>query len=304
MATEEPEEATADFAPDGSETLWDWLAAARETADAATHSESRSRQFLYRALSLAYDFAAVADHRPDEYAELLADNRIVAQARAPMTPIVKLVFGVGYDKTRLAEYGMALSHGRRLGIGIGGFQAALESHPGGLKGMVYAERAERRPASKVVPATSDAARDRARASARPIVCTPPAPARPPAAPRRRSPNRCRSPARARRRATAVPRSSARRCRAARSSARRRWAADGRRRPPRAGARARSARAAPRASPAARARRARRVRRYRARPSRRAARTRHPWRQYPASAAWPAGRPGAACRGGRAARRPH
>ncbi|WP_219894383.1 PAS domain-containing protein [Aquisediminimonas profunda] len=165
MVSEEPEEIVAEFEPDGSETLWDWLAAARETADAATHSESRSRQFLYRALSLAYDFAAVADHRPDEYAELLADNRIVAQARAPMTPIVKLVFGVGYDKTRLAEYGMALSHGRRLGIGIGGFQAALESHPGGLKGMVYAERAERRPASKAATATSDAARERARAMA-------------------------------------------------------------------------------------------------------------------------------------------
>ena len=165
MASEEPEEVVAEFEPDGSETLWDWLAAARETADAATHSESRSRQFLYRALSLAYDFAAVADHRPDEYAELLADNRIVAQARAPMTPIVKLVFGVGYDKTRLAEYGMALSHGRRLGIGIGGFQAALESHPGGLKGMVYAERAERRPTGKAVTATHDAARERARTMA-------------------------------------------------------------------------------------------------------------------------------------------
>jgi hypothetical protein len=104
--------------------------------------------------SLAYDFAAVADHRPEEYAELLSDNRIVAQARAPMTPIVKLVFGVGYDKTRLAEYGIALSHGRRLGIGIGGFQSALESHPGGLKGMVYAD----------VQARPQASRDRSKRS--------------------------------------------------------------------------------------------------------------------------------------------
>lgn len=163
MAPEEPEDVAPEFEPDGSETLWDWLAAARETADAATHSETRSRQFLYRALSLAYDFAAVAERRPEEYAELLSDNRIVAQARAPMTPIVKLVFGIGYDKTRLAEYGMALSHGRRLGVGIGGFQTALESHPGGLKGMVHAERAERRPASKDVVAVTDAACERARA---------------------------------------------------------------------------------------------------------------------------------------------
>jgi hypothetical protein len=164
-ATAPDDDVAPEFDPDGSETLWDWLAAARETADAATHSESRSRQFLYRALSLAYDFAAVADHRPSEYAELLTDNKIVAQTRAPMTPIVKLVFGVGYDKTRLAEYGMALSHGRRLGIGIGRFQAALEAHPGGLKGMVYAERAERRPAPKAMTEASDAARDLARSMA-------------------------------------------------------------------------------------------------------------------------------------------
>lgn len=162
---EEDDVSASEFEPDGSETLWDWLAAARETADAATHSESRSRQFLYRALSLAYDFAAVADHRAEEYAELLSDNKIVAQARAPMTPIVKLVFGIGYDKTRLAEYGMALSHGRRLGVGIGGFQAALESHPGGLKGMVYAERAERRPAPKATTEAGNAARDLARTMA-------------------------------------------------------------------------------------------------------------------------------------------
>jgi|CXWL01.1.fsa_nt_gi hypothetical protein len=162
VAAAAEEEVAPEFEPDGSETLWDWLAAARETADAATHSETRSRQFLYRALSLAYDFAAVADRRPDEYSELLSDNKIVTQARAPMTPIVKLVFGIGYDKTRLAEYGMALSHGRRLGIGIGGFQAALEAHPGGLKGMVYAERAERRPAPRIESASGDAARAMAR----------------------------------------------------------------------------------------------------------------------------------------------
>ena len=160
---DDEDDSTPEFQPDGTETLWDWLAAARETADAATHSETRSRQFLYRALSLAYDFALVADRRPDEYAELLADNTIITQARAPMTPIVKLVFGIGYDKTRLAEYGMALAHGRRLGIGVGAFQAALETHTGGLKGMVYAERAERRPTPRIAVAGNDPARERARA---------------------------------------------------------------------------------------------------------------------------------------------
>lgn len=157
------EDAPIAFEPDGNETLSDWLAAARDTASAATHSETRSRQFLYRALSLSYDFALVADKRPEEYAELLADSAIVPQARAPMTPIVKLVFGIGYDKTRLAEYALALMHGRRLGVGVGEFQKTLEDHSGGLKGMVYAERAERRSAPRLAVAGSDPVRERARA---------------------------------------------------------------------------------------------------------------------------------------------
>lgn len=156
------EEDDIGFEPDGSESLGDWLAAARNSAEAATHADSRSRQFLYRALSLCYDFALVADARPDEYSELLADSAIVAQARAPMTPIVKLVFGVSYDKTRLAEYGIALAHGRRLGIGVGEFGKLIETHPGGLKGLVYAERAERRPATREVTPAEDKARERAR----------------------------------------------------------------------------------------------------------------------------------------------
>ncbi len=149
-------------APQDCETLGDWLAAARATAEVAAHSESRSRAHLYRALSLSYDFSLVAAARPDDYAELLADSRIVPQARAPMTPIIKLVFGATYDKTRIAEYALALAHGQRVGLAQGALFDYLEAHPGGLKGVVYAERAERKPAPRVAPA-SDAARERARA---------------------------------------------------------------------------------------------------------------------------------------------
>ena len=42
-----------------------------------------------------------AEANPDEYAELLEESGVKAQARAPMTPIVKLVFGIDYDKLRL-----------------------------------------------------------------------------------------------------------------------------------------------------------------------------------------------------------
>ncbi len=52
---------------DGSEGLGDLLHAARTGADIAKHAEGRSRAKLYRALGLAFDFALVADARPDEY---------------------------------------------------------------------------------------------------------------------------------------------------------------------------------------------------------------------------------------------
>ena len=135
------------FEADGSETLFDWLAAARASADAAGEADVRSRASLYRALGQAFDFALAADERPEEYEELLRESNLVAQPRAPMTPIVKLVFGVGYDKTRLAEYGMALNHGKRANVARGSFQGFVETYSGGLKAIVRAERDLRRPAA-------------------------------------------------------------------------------------------------------------------------------------------------------------
>lgn len=57
-----------------------------------------------------------------------------------MTPIVKLVFGVDYDKTRLTEYAAVLSHAHRVGITQGGLADYLSETAGGLKGVVGAER--------------------------------------------------------------------------------------------------------------------------------------------------------------------
>jgi hypothetical protein len=103
---------------------------------------------LYRALGHAYDFALAAEGEPGDYAELLSDAGLKGQARAPMTPIVKLVFGVTYDKTRLTEFAAALSWARRHDLGAGNLAAAIEGFAGGLKGIVADERASRRPAAK------------------------------------------------------------------------------------------------------------------------------------------------------------
>lgn len=132
-------------APDeGDMQLGDLLASARELAQAANNSEDRTRHALYAAIGRAYDFSIVANDEPEEFSDLLMDSGLTVQDRAPMTPIVKLVFGADYDKTRLTEYAAALSHGHRLGIGRGDLTTFLSSAEGGLKGVVKAERRLRR----------------------------------------------------------------------------------------------------------------------------------------------------------------
>lgn len=125
--------------------LADRLWAARETADAVKTGEGRTRVALYRALSLAYDFALAAQQHPEDYSELLEESGVKAQARAPMTPIVKLVFGIDYDKARLTEFAAALSFALRQDVTLGEFQGFIEKQPGGLKALVAAERQARRP---------------------------------------------------------------------------------------------------------------------------------------------------------------
>ncbi|MDV3459239.1 hypothetical protein RZN05_19745 [Sphingomonas sp. HF-S4] len=130
------------------ETLADQLMLARESAAAARASDLRSRSALYRALSRGYDFVLAAEQAPEDYAELLADSGLSVQARAPMTPAVKLVFGADYDKTRLTEFAAVLAFARRQDIPQGGLDAFLEVAEGGIKGVVKAEREHRRPAPK------------------------------------------------------------------------------------------------------------------------------------------------------------
>ena len=132
----------------GEATLGDWLTAARATAEDAKLADGRSRQALYRALGLAYDFACAAGSAPEEFGALLDEAGIVPQARAPMTAVAKLVFGVHYDKARLTEYAAALAYAARQEIAPGGFLQFIEAQPGGLKALVEAERRLRTPEGK------------------------------------------------------------------------------------------------------------------------------------------------------------
>ncbi len=142
LAANDAVEAIDPIAPDME--LADWLASARELAQAAQGSEDRTRQALYAAIGRAYDFSLAAADAPAEFDELVADSGLTVQDRAPMTPVVKLVFGADYDKTRLTEFASALGHAHRLNLARGALAGYLAVAPGGLKGVVTAERRLRR----------------------------------------------------------------------------------------------------------------------------------------------------------------
>ena len=80
-----------------------------------------------------------------------------------MTPIVKLVFGIDYDKARLTEFAAALSYAKRQSLDVGEFQGLIEKQPGGLKALVAAERQAKRPDAKP-DSKGEVARDRLRSA--------------------------------------------------------------------------------------------------------------------------------------------
>ncbi len=158
------DEAPPEITLDENAGLADRLWAARETADAVKSADTRTRAALYRALSQAYDFALATEREPEDYAELLQESGVKAQARAPMTPIVKLVFGIDYDKSRLTEFAAALSFGRRQEVEQGGFFKFIEGQAGGLKALVAAERQAKRPEPRA-DTRGEAAKEKLRAAA-------------------------------------------------------------------------------------------------------------------------------------------
>ena len=89
---------------------------------------------------------------PEDYAELLDDAGLKVQARAPMTPVAKLVFGAGYDKTPADRVR------RRLVLGEAREACRRARSPqrsrastAASRAMVAAERRARRPAAAARP---------------------------------------------------------------------------------------------------------------------------------------------------------
>ncbi len=131
----------------------------RVLARRAAASHARSRQALYEALARTYEFHFQAEADPVAHDALLAEHGLTRQDRAPFTPIVKLVFGTDYDKTRLSEYAAALGYAKRCQQSAAGFLGFLGSQDGGLKACVRAERAARRAEQGRPPDATERARD-------------------------------------------------------------------------------------------------------------------------------------------------
>jgi hypothetical protein len=126
------------------EGLLNRLADARSFADQVHLAEGRGRSALYRAIGKAWDFLLEAQQRPQELAALYEQAGLKVQSRSPLTPVIKLIFGAQYDKTRITEYSTVLSHAQQQDLPQGSLAGYLESHEGGLKGLVKAVRASRR----------------------------------------------------------------------------------------------------------------------------------------------------------------
>lgn len=127
------------------------LAADLKALRVAAKAAGRSRQALYILLGDVLAFWRDAGRTPADYAALLRQADLKAQARAPFTALLKLVFGAHYDKTRLTEYAAALAHAHRQAWPPQTFRERLIAE-GGMKAMVRAERQRRGPAPADVAA--------------------------------------------------------------------------------------------------------------------------------------------------------
>ncbi|MXP41357.1 hypothetical protein GRI75_06845 [Altererythrobacter soli] len=126
------------------------LERARQSAQSYFLHEVRTRKALHVALGKAYEFSLAALAAPAAFDRLLASAGLARQDRAPMTPILKLVFGSEYDKRRLTEYAAVLSYARRKAMSAEAFAAFLAAAQGGIKGIVAIERSIRHGCGSVV----------------------------------------------------------------------------------------------------------------------------------------------------------
>ncbi len=135
------------FAPSDPEGASQLMHAAVEDGRAMITSgiaNARTREGLYGILACAMDIRHASLQDMGAFQEMLRENGLSAQARAPFTPIIKLLLGRGYDKTRVAEYSTALQFAERHGLKGASLRSFFQGLPGGIKGCVRMERSIRK----------------------------------------------------------------------------------------------------------------------------------------------------------------
>lgn len=116
--------------------LSELLAQARAAARHAVACDGRSRDALYRAISVTYDLLVAGAADPGGFDALSA----VTVPGDPVRTTARLVFGPYLDKTRLSEIVTLLLLGRRQGLALGACHRWLHAAPGGIKALVAEER--------------------------------------------------------------------------------------------------------------------------------------------------------------------
>lgn len=143
----DPEEETESISvnPDTNmDALNGLLSAGQRAADTIVHMDNGNRASLYGALASALALYEGAQKNSAAYSEVLENSGLKSQARAPYTPVLKMVFGANYDKTRITEYAAAISYGVRRGQTSDSLADFLAAIPGGIKGCVQEERTLKR----------------------------------------------------------------------------------------------------------------------------------------------------------------
>ena len=129
-----------------SASLADWLAEARANADDSVSLRAQSDTTLHDALAHAWGLAHAAEDAPGDFAEMLQDAGIAPSLRAPMTAVIRLVFGADYDKARVADYAAILDYAAREDIAPHLLAAHLAHYPDGVDGLSRTLKTQKRPA--------------------------------------------------------------------------------------------------------------------------------------------------------------
>ena len=116
---------------------------------------ARSTEQLYDVLKKAYELWNIAQKLRPDYNKLCANAGIKVQRRAPFTPVLKLVFGKDYDRSRLSEYAACISYAKRMDQTPGTLVSFIKATEGGIKGCAKAERKLSGSAKRHVPRNLD-----------------------------------------------------------------------------------------------------------------------------------------------------